>query len=265
MNKIGSFKIVRFAAILIALCCLNGVVLTQEKANPSNGPSNDEVLAGKAADELIKRYHETLDIGIVFDEMASNRAVKLLEKGKYDLGLVDRDFLMSQDANVKKRLFRNEFNYVFIFSVFQLALALNLNAEKEEDAGLPKGFYSEYNRILRKFEFVRELDYHGKDRPKIKKAVDLSRYLNELEEVIGFFKRYIPTNHFGSKVYKKNYKVAMKDRNDSAKPQTKILDGDYFFEVPDTEKVFLVIRDIFAACFVKEDGQMKLMGFILGD
>src|SRR5438552_1229 len=40
MSKNGSFKIVRFAAMLIALCCLSGIVLTQEKPPPK--PSTQE-------------------------------------------------------------------------------------------------------------------------------------------------------------------------------------------------------------------------------
>src|SRR5437868_2951098 len=39
MSKIGSFKIVRFAAMLIALCCLSGIDFSQGKTCPTDEAS----------------------------------------------------------------------------------------------------------------------------------------------------------------------------------------------------------------------------------
>jgi hypothetical protein len=229
--------------------------------------SGDEDSAAKAADELIARFRETLDMGIVFDDLASTKARENLQKGLFSLGEVDQKFLRHQDSNVRKRLFKDEMNYYYIKMAFYLTFSRNIGDKEKEDLYAPNEFSVEFTNKVRKFRCVKGFfdDRNPQDDHQIKTDDELSKYLAELEQVTVILKKYLPRNYSKLKIYKTNYDDFVNDQDKYLRPKVESRRGNSYFEVSENEDVFVVIRDIFTMYFIKENGKMKLLGFGIGN
>lgn len=257
----------RFSILKVSFSFLIFVVMSFTQTDSLNNRSDDERLAVKAADTLINRFHETLDIGVVFDEIASPRGKEALERGKFSLGKVDRKFLQQQETQVKKRLFKDEMNHYYIKMAFFMTFTCNMGDKEKEDFCVSKEFNKEYLNTVSKFRFVKGIVDDGSPHgtPQIKTDADLSEYLTEIENVTSLLKKHLPHKYFNSKIYKSNYVAFVNNQDNYLKPKVECLKGESSFGVQENEKVFVVIRDIFATYFIKENGKMKLLGFVIGN
>lgn len=225
--------------------------------------TSDKDLSLKMADTVISRFHKTLEIGAIFDEMASKKATENLQKGRYNLGKVNVDFLKDQGTEVKKRLFYDEMNYHFLKLAVFMTFSCKKGPARNEDLCISNEFMKDYSEAIGKFQYVKEFfdDGDSNQRTQIKTSDELAKYLSELELVTGILKKHLPDKYFESKVYEGNYKDFINSQDEFLRPKVECLHGASYFDVPKNESVILVIRDIFVMYFIKENDQIKLLGF----
>jgi hypothetical protein len=186
---LSNLKNVKSILCFVILFTLTSCVFSQTPKR-----SNEEKIkqAGEAGDKFVKRFRETLDFGIVFDEMASKIAIKDYQMGKSNDGRVDLKFFEKQDAKMKERLFKAEMNYLYLLFEYFFTFSKNIG-EKNESLKIPKG----YKKLVEKFRFVNGLSEGRNPRGKfpIANDEDLATYLDELETFSHFLKQQLPRKY----------------------------------------------------------------------
>jgi hypothetical protein len=242
-----------------AIFCLF-ILLTLFSSALSQTPkkSNYEKIkqVGEAGDKFVERFRETLDFGIVFDEMSSRKSQELLKKGRFNFGKLDRKFYEKQNCSAKLKIFKAELNFIYVQFAF-MATFLDERDKKKPDFYLPPG----YHKLVKNFKFVDGFSEFSssRDRPRIQNDKDLQIYLKELKTWTRFLKNHLPKNYYTRRLYKINLD------NTVLIPKVTVSKGDSQLEIPEGTFVFQVIRDMFCIDFIEEDGQMKILGFVIGN
>ncbi len=238
---------------LFILLTLFSLAFTQTPKQPSDEKIKQ---AGEAGDKFVKRFRETLDFGIVFDEMASKKAWKLQEKFTAEFASVSRTIFNQQNEKTKEQLFKALMNSNYINYAFLLTF-LNERDKKKPDFFLPPG----YHKLVKKFKFLDGFSEwrESKKRIPVQNEKDLQIYLKELDTWCSFLKKHLPKKFYTHRLYKKNLKDTV------LIPKVTDLDGDSQLEIPEGTYVFQVIRDMFCIDFIEEDGQMKILAMVIGN
>ncbi len=249
MNKASNSK---FIFLILTILAFNSIAFTQ-----TNQTKEEKIkLAGEAGDQVVKRFRETLDFGIVFDEMASKKARKILEKFASDFGSIDKSYFEKQTAETKELIFKYELNSMYLGAAFMLTF-LNERDKTKPDFYLPPGYF----KLVKSFKFLNGFSENPsrKDKLPIQNDKDLGVYLNELAKWNKFIRKHLPPKFYKFPLYKKNLKDTI------FIPKVTVLNGDSSFDVPDEINVFDVVRDMFTIRFIEEDGRMKILGIIIGN
>ena len=246
MNKATNSK---FIFLIFAILAFNSIAFTQA----TNQSKEQKIkLAGEAGDRFVKRFRETLDFGIVFDEMASKRAREKVEKGELGYGVIDRKFFTKQDPKLKERIFKLEMNVYYLWASSELTFASTVKTAK-------KGIYvpASYVKLGKTFKSpVRDFagDSNKFEAVRIDNEKDLAVYLKELEVFAKFMRRSLPRKFYNKKAYKKVLSGL------SFEPQVNFLSGD-----SDSPDSYYVERDIFQMVFIEEDEKMKILVLAIGN
>lgn len=249
MNKASNSK---FIFLIFAILAFKSIAFTQ-----TNQTKEEKIkLAGEAGDQVVKRFRETLDFGIVFDEMASKKARKILEKFASDFGSIDKSYFEKQTAETKELIFKSELNSMYLGAAFMLTF-LNERDKTKPDFYLPPGYF----KLVKSFKFLNGFseDPSRKNKLPIQNDKDLGIYLEELAKWNKFLRKHLPRKFFTLRRYKKNLKDPVLE------PKEYVGKGDSYFKVPEGVDVFGVVRDMFSLVFIEEDGKMKILGIIIGD
>jgi hypothetical protein len=239
----------KFIFIIFVILAFNSIAFTQA----TNQTKEQKIkLAGEAGDRVVTRFRETLDFGIVFDEMASSKAREKIEKSELNFEDMDTKFFAKQDSKMKERIFKLQMNVYYLFGSSQLTFASTLKSAKQE-IYVP----ASYIKLMRTFRFVSK-DYLDEiqplDRIRIDNEKDLAIYLKEMEIFAKFMRRNLPRKFYNSKSYKKVLDGLSFD------PRVDFRSGD-----SDSPDSYEVVRDIFKMVFIEEKGQMKLLAVFIGN
>lgn len=240
-------------------CCYILILInTIAMCQPVNSTREQKIKqAGKAGEQFVKRFRETLDCGIVFDQMASDKAQKIVEKGLYKQAEIERTFYEKQNDKIKVLLFKNAMNYGYLLFAYELTFLMD-SGTKKESFNIPRG----YKKLIKKFSFVNGFSIQQSN-PRGKFPIDndqdLLIYLAELDTFNQFIRKHLPRKYYNLPNYKKNLKDTV------LIPTVTVTDGDSYFEVDKGIEVFQVVRDMFVMDFIEENGQMKLLGLVIGN
>jgi hypothetical protein len=209
-------------------------------------------LAGEAGDRFVKRFRETLDFGIVFDEMASKKAREKVENGELGYGEVDKEFFAKQDPKLKERTFKLEMNVYYLWASSQLTFASIVKTAK-------KGIYvpASYVKLGKTFKsLVRRFvaDSNKFDDDRIDNEKDLAIYLKELQVFAKFMRKSLPRKFYDKKAYKKVLSGL------SFEPRVSFHSGD-----SNDPHSYYVVRDIFQMVFIEEHEKMKILALTIGN
>lgn len=217
--------------------------------------------ASKAADHVIKRFRETLDFGVVFDETASQQALQLLHRGSklFSFDKVDFRFLQASDGKTKERLFKVEMNFYYIKGAYDAAFIENLGDEEKERIPLPP----DVKAFAEKSRFVKVLleESTPEDTPRIDTTEELNQYLAEVEHITLLLRKQLPRDYFKTETYKKT----LQEMNKSRKPGIEVLQGHQDLGISNETEVFVVTCDLFTIYFVEDAGQMKALAYGVGN
>jgi hypothetical protein len=235
-------------------CCLILLALFSFAVSQTPKEPNAEKIkqAGEAGDKFVKRFRETLDFGIVFDEMASKKAWEKLEKGEFSFGEVNEKFFANQSFKLKERMFKLEMNVYYLWASSELTFGSSVKTAKQ-------GVYvpASYVKLGKTFKssvrsFV--VDSNKFDDVRIDNEKDLTVYLKEMEIFVKFMRKSLPRKYYDKKGYKKSLSRLNFD------PTVDVRVG--YSDVPDS---YEVVKDIFQMVFIEENGQMKILALAIGN
>jgi hypothetical protein len=246
MNKASKRKRI---FLIFAILAFSSIAFTQA----TNQSKEQKIkLAGEAGDRFVKRFRETLDFGIVFDEMASKKSREKVENGEFDFSYVDKTFFAKQDSKLKERIFKLEMNVYYLWASSELTFASIVKTAKKRiyvPASYVK-FGKKFKSIVRSFV----LESKEFNDARIDNEIDLALYLKELDVFTKFMRKSLPRKFYNTKGYKK------------------VLDGLSFepqvdFRIGDSAKPdsYEVVRDIFQMVFIVEDEKMKILALAIGN
>jgi hypothetical protein len=239
----------KFIFLIFAILAFNSIAFTQA----TNQTKEQKIkLAGEAGDRFVKRFHETLDFGLVFDEMASKKAQEKVEKGEFGYGEVDKDFFAKQDPKLKERIFKLEMSVYYLWGSSELTFASTLKSAK-------KGIYvpASYVKLGKTFKsLVRRFvaDSNKFDDDRIDNEKYLAIYLKELQVFAKFMRKSLPRKFYDKKAYKKVLSGL------SFEPRVSFHSGD-----SNDSDSYYVVRDIFQMVFIEEDDKMKIFALTIGN
>jgi hypothetical protein len=236
----------RVIAIGISLAVLI-VGAAYPRSNQSKSRQSDLRRASEVADLFISRFHMTLDFGLAFDEFGvANPALGLRKVKFFENFQFSNELVRNLDDATLRRL------YKFVMSVHYLGYVYNLSAEKQEGCNndekpkLPDDIAS----TLKSFRVT-----------KLRTEQDLDKYISFLKQLAELYKKHLPPDVFEKSCYKKG----IADLNKQNGNQIYVRDGYEDFEIPKGTDVYVVNRDIFTMYLVKENGEMKVLTFGIGN
>jgi len=201
-------------------------------------------LAEEAVDRFIERFHQTLDFGVLFDEVyVSNRAQRR----------------------------RN------IYFILSTAPNNHLGWEKKFDEAIVReGFIAFMNEYLLNAEYALTLPRSQKRvvPPEIVKAAKalergrsgdetlagMKEFIAKTNRLSSLYRKYLSPAAFDSQTYKANRKEALKALTASG-----IVNGFRVFGVGEDTEVYYVERHIYKLFLIEEEGALKvlMLGFAL--
>lgn len=215
--------------------------------------------ANKAADRFIKRFRETLDVGIVFDEMAVSDAIPRLRKAHpRQFGWVQSSLLDSIDDLTARRL------YVATTNSYYMGLVYSAKFKGSELIDDHAPMPPKLRELVLKSHWLRgALDESDVDIPGPASMADLLQYICEWERAAAIYKELIPPDVFDSSIYKENIEI-LKSRREG--PEIEVFDSSEGFEslgLKEHAKVYFVRRDLFTLMLIEENSEFRILGFDL--
>jgi hypothetical protein len=209
--------------------------------------------ADQAADQFIKQFHETLDFGVAFDEVAISDAIQRLRKNRFFQSLDLSDSLAEEiDDATARRLYKAFMNFYYLRVVYSASIKVGF--VDIDRAPLPQDIRGalQHSHQLSNLLLTNSTD----DPPKVMTMQELTQYITDLEQIAKLYKKHLPPDVFNSPIYKTNIKALEKERGRSLEIER----GDDYFGVEDYTEVYVINRDIFTLYFIEKDGKMKLLG-----
>ena len=207
--------------------------------------------AEQAADYLIRRFRETLDFGIVWKELRpSNAGPALLALIMAESAAENRK---EMDAALAERGFVALANLLHLKSAYDLSVAKIGSGVSEEEL-TPK----EIQGAERANIYIKT---NGKEPRTVS---ELKEYISEAEVLARLYRKHLSRASFETAAYKENLRyLAEFFKTEDDKYRIAELDKD--FGLGKDVKEFRVTRGAFYYAFIEENGEMKLIGFGMGN
>jgi hypothetical protein len=203
-----------------------------------------------AADRFIERFRETLNFGVVFDEMFVDDAIQRLRKAKFFRGMhIDRR-LEKLDDLVLTRTYKAFMNYYYLKAVYDLGV------RKGQDPP------PEVTTVIRTSKFSDLLSDEGSgDSPVVTTQQDLDQFVADLDKIAASYKKHLPPDFFKTRTYKENLKLINKPEDTFPR----IHDGHETLGVAKGTKVYEIEQDVFTFFFIDKNGELKVLALGLGN
>jgi hypothetical protein len=216
---------------------------TQEQAKDKTASSAKQLAAEQAVDKVLARFYETLDFGVVWKEMyVSDEKLRHLEVEAIIFKFLDHEAKDEVSHEAKERA------YVAIGNYWHCLSAMTFTASESE-------LEAAYKEIQKPYE---SFSQHPK---KISTSEALDLFVtSKMIEIGTLLRKRVASNQFNSLDYKD--KLGKVDENEPA-------NIDRIREVftpaglkPETQ-IYVVDREIFHYYLIEEQGQFKLLTFLL--
>jgi hypothetical protein len=240
MKKIVSFKLARFIVIMVALCCLGGVVLPQSKSHSHTG----NLQAKKLFEQFLDGIFVKRDAVKTFERLVYFEACNKVDE---DIGPLQNCPLEDMPANLGHRTYSRMsaavWNYEYIGALYYL---LGTEPIKETDEAYPYAS-SEYDalktEILKKNHSSEpDFDFARLNKQEIEKRLDeMEKNWADLEKAV--FER------IDKSLYNKNISILKKNIK-----VIKSVEKNRIYWVAGTPDV------VFYFVFSKRLGRMKIIG-----
>jgi hypothetical protein len=213
----------------------------------------------EAADRFVRRFRETLDFGVVFDETFVSDAVQRLRKANYFQNLYLSPQLVEKVNNsTLERAYKAFMNFYYLKATYDLSIRPLAGNEQSGDPPLPP----EITSALKASKHLSVLlDEGSGDAPTVTTRQELEQYVADLNNIAALYRQRLPPNVFTSPTYKANLKAINKDKRSSVR----IRNGYEGFGIRGGVKVYEVEQDIFIFFFVKEGGELKVLTLGMGN
>ena len=260
-------KIARTVFVLtFALSSLFQTVFSQQKDPPREYTSEEKAKLKQAeafADKFVRRWHETLDLNVLFDELySSDPWIRELNIRKfcdcYDFLVAEASGTCVQvtlgliGAETKRKGFMAFWNLMYLRDEYSLAYSPSADADAPE----PK----EYKVIDEEFEKFKE-KYYGdtEDTKRINRGLVknfVHDYILLAEKSANVYRKYLTGSVFDSEIYKRNRKLADAELEPS---YIKTMPPEWRLEKG--RPVFCVQRGLFELYLIEENGEFRVLTF----
>jgi hypothetical protein len=207
--------------------------------------------AEAAANRFIKRFRETLDFGLVFDEMFVSDAVQRLRNAGFFRGInISERLVQNLDEAALERTYKAFMNYYYLKAAYDLGVGKEEGAPPEVAAALRA---SKFHNLLS--------DEGSGDSPTITTRHELEEYVADLNNIAALYRQQLPQNVFDSATYKTSLKAINKDKHS----QVRVRNGYEDFGIKEGTKVYTLEQDIFIFFLVEENGELKVLTLGMGN
>jgi hypothetical protein len=248
-----ALAVVALASTINALSCTKAQqAQSQQRKEKSSAMSSQEARRiEEAADRFIKRFRETLEFGIVFDEMFVSDAVQRLRNVGFFQGInISEQLVQNLDETALKRTYKAFMSYYYLKAAYDLGVG--------KDEGEPP----EVVAALRASKFHNLLSDEGSgDSPTITTRQELEEYVADLNNIAALYRQQLPQNVFDSPTYKARLTAIKKDK----RSQVRIRNGYEDYGIKEGVKVYEVEQDIFIFFFVEKNGELKVITLGMGN
>lgn len=228
----------------------------QNKKEPAYTNEQQEKLrqAEEAADHFVKRWRETLDLNVLFEELyvadPDRRQRNILLFCDVYLFLTTtrgcREVIGKIDNNTMKRGFFGFWNMIYLGNEYDLAFSESRN----NDPAMPP----EIEKMEK--EVGQMAEKYGDSGPRRGQARQfILDVVSSSEKLCNLYRKHLPSEALTSARYKQNYQREYAQYNDSEI----LTDGLNTFPIKPGEVIYRVKRGEFDLFFVEEAGQFKLL------
>jgi hypothetical protein len=223
----------------------------QRKEKSSAVPSQEARRVEEAADRFIKRFRETLEFGIVFDEMFVPDAVQRLRNAGFFQGInIGEQLVPNLDDATLKRTYKAYMSYYYLKAAYDLGVGKEGNTPPEVAAALRASKF--YNLLS---------DEGGGDSPTVTTRQEMEQYVADLNKIAALYRQQLTPSVFTSPTYRASLQAIKKDKRSSVR----IRNGYEDFGVREGVKVYEVEQDLFTFFFVEESGELKVLTLGMGN
>jgi hypothetical protein len=197
-----------------------------------------------AADRFIGRFRETLDFGVLFDEMFVADAIQRLRKASFfqNMNLSPQLVERLDDATLK-RTYKAFMNYYYLKAVYDLGVGKDESTPPEVAA------------VIKASKFSNLFSDEGSGDATITTQEELEQFVTDLNDIAASYKNHLAQNVFDFPTYK----ASLKTLNIEGRRVLRIKNGYEDFGVREGTKVYAVEQDIFIIFFVEENAELKVL------
>ena len=206
----------------------------------------------EAADRFIQRWHQTLDLHALFDEMYVSNPMQRQMNGRLFRGVYQ--FLSASawspgvDKDVDDQLLQEAFfafwSYYYMNDEYRL---VHQSSEREELAEPPE---------------LKQKQGSEHRLPKLPEKrmtrADVVRLRDGFIGLAAVYRKYLPTDSFKSTTYLENLRRLEAEESEFRK-RFKIEPGFPGFGVPDNVEVYYLQKGVFRFYFIEEEGKLKVL------
>jgi hypothetical protein len=207
-------------------------------------------LTEQAADHFIKRWHETLDLNVLFDELYVSTPKQRLRNTRMFYGVYK--FLAGSagpavDKDIDDELMRQGFfafwNMSYLGDEYRLAYQNSEDADLKEPPGIteksgaPAALKLSDKRIVRR---------------------QVEQFITGANRASAVYRKYLTAPVFNNPRYERNVEREESSR-DKYEKRFRILHGSSEFGVPDEVDVLYLRRGVFEFYFIEENGKFKVL------
>ncbi len=204
----------------------------------------------EAADRFVQRFRETLDFGLVFDEMFVSDAVQRLRKAGFFQGMNISPQLIEQlDDGTLERAYKAFMNFYYLNGVYDLSVG------KESPP-------PEVAAAIKASRFYNLLSVEGSEAQlTITTQEELKQFIADLNNVAALYRQQLSRDVFDSPTYK----ASLKAINKEGRRALQVKNGYEDFGVKENVKVYGVEQDLFIFFFVEENSELKVLTLGIGN
>jgi tetratricopeptide (TPR) repeat protein len=204
----------------------------------------------EAADRFIRRWHETLDLNVLFDEMYVSNPEQRRRNVNLFYGVYQHvtasAYGPAVDKTVDEKVMRAAFiafwNRAYLNSEYRLS-----HFKAEEEANYPPDIVKAETE-LRQIKLSQKRMSLG----------PIMQFVAKVDQASSVYRRHLTPEKFKAPLYQENIKKMAAEVSESEKP-FRIIKGFPEYGVKDDVEVYTLERGVFSFYFVREGGQLKVL------
>lgn len=213
--------------------------------------SQEALRVEQAADRFVKRFRQTLDLSVLFDEMFVGDAIQRLRQAGFFRSMnMGPQLVEKLDDPTLTRTYKAFMNYYYLKAVYDLGV------RKGQDTPV------EVTAVISTSKFFNLLSDGGSgDSPVMTSRQELDQFVADIENIAASYRKHLPQDFFKTRTYKENLKLI----NKPEETLPRIHDGYETLGVAKGTKVYEIEQDIFTFFFVDEKGELKVLALGMGN